>query len=113
MPKVDFQIGNQQYTLACDEGEQSRIHDLAQKLNTRFQAVESTFSGAGFQMVLAITALMMQDELDQYAKGAPNQSPTNPSHVDESAFRKQVDKEVQKILHHYADQLEMLAASDH
>lgn len=63
MPTVEFKLGNRKYEIACDEGEQQNINELAESLNVRVLALSKTFNNASDSMVLAITALMMEEEI--------------------------------------------------
>jgi cell division protein ZapA len=63
MATVDFQIGNKTYNIACDEGEQAKIRNLAESLNVRVDAISKTFSSASDNLIMVITALMMEDEI--------------------------------------------------
>ena len=63
MPTVEFVIRNKNYSIACDEGEESRIDELAEALNVRVDAIAKTFSSASDSLIMAITAIMMEDEI--------------------------------------------------
>lgn len=63
MPRVDFNIGNQHYDLACEEGQQGRIRMLAKNIDGRFRLVAQSLVGAPDSLILAVTALMMEDEM--------------------------------------------------
>lgn len=72
MPNVDFTIGDRNYSIACDEGEQEHIKNLAASLNVRVSAIAKTFRFANENLVMAITAIMMEDEI-RTLKEAQNQ----------------------------------------
>lgn len=63
MPRVDFRIGNQTFDLACEEGEQERIQQLAVSLNERVIRLTQSLGKAPDALILAVTALMMEDEI--------------------------------------------------
>ena len=111
MAKVNLTIGTQQFTLACDAGEEPRIEALAQKLNDRYQTMSQAFSGAGPQMIMAVTALMMQDELEQLPQKANEPIASEALAHSEENIEKQVNTRLTQIIHELASKIETLAAS--
>jgi cell division protein ZapA len=69
MPQVEFVIRNKKYNIACGEGEEPRITKLAETLGVRVDAISKTFGSASDSVVLAITALMMEDEINMLKDG--------------------------------------------
>ncbi len=86
MPNVEFIIGNKNYNIACDAGEEERIKGLAASLNVRVEAISKTFSTASDALIIAITALMMEDEIKGLKEGlnpAPAPSPNPAQQADQ------------------------------
>lgn len=80
MPKIEFKVGNQFYDISCGEGEEDRIRFLAEQLNSRVEKISQAFSSASDNMILAITALMMEDELQSKSdtqESAPDPQPSS------------------------------------
>ena len=71
MPTIRFSIGTQSFTLACEEGQEPHIRKLEKSVNTRFENMQRTFGSAGNQLVMAVTMLMMEEDLQ---KKQPSQS---------------------------------------
>ncbi len=69
MALVDLDIGGRKFQLACGDGEESRLTGLANSLNSRISELKLVHEGSG-QLLLAMTALMMQDELNELGKKA-------------------------------------------
>jgi cell division protein ZapA len=69
MAVVEFIIRNKKYNIACGDGEEARIVKLAENLNVRVDAISKTFGSASDSIVLAITALMMEDEIKALKDG--------------------------------------------
>lgn len=63
MPNVEFTVKNKSYSIACKEGEEDRIRNLADQLNSRVDAIAQSFASASDGLIMAITALMMEDEI--------------------------------------------------
>ena len=69
MPNVEFTVKNKSYSIACSEGEESRIQSLAGDLNERVNAISQNFASASDGLIMAITALMMEDEIKALKEG--------------------------------------------
>ncbi len=67
MPNVDISINGRLYAVACDEGQESRVRQLAGLLEARVrQLVGNSPPGAvGETHVLVLAGLMLADELDE------------------------------------------------
>ena len=81
MPTVSLQIGSQNYNISCGENEEERLQQIAERFNQRFSQSRKQFASASDQFVLAITALMLEDELN-YKEANQNQAPTEAAPVD-------------------------------
>jgi cell division protein ZapA len=80
MATVNFTLRNKNYSIACDEGEEAKITRLAENLNVRVEAMAKTCGAASDNVVLAFTALMMEDEVASLKEsGANNNVPQNQS----------------------------------
>jgi cell division protein ZapA len=63
MPKLDVNINQHHYTLACDEGEQEHVMQLAAEVQMRAEQVVKSMPRANEATTLVMTALMLADEL--------------------------------------------------
>ncbi len=63
MPIVEFKLGEQKFELLCEDGQQSHIKILANAIDTKMENLSRSFRGASDHLLLAITALMLEDEL--------------------------------------------------
>lgn len=105
MPTVRFTIGRQSYDLACEEGQQQRIHHLAACLNDRFMKLANNFQSAPDSLVLAITALMMEDEIETLTQTLQEQE--SVSHHNEDL--EEIEKMIEDVVNPVANHIEMLA----
>jgi cell division protein ZapA (FtsZ GTPase activity inhibitor) len=70
MKKIDVNFRNRKISLACDNEE--RLRFLAAKVNSRIQELESKLQNAPEVNVAFITALTIQDELDDIEAALDN-----------------------------------------
>lgn len=108
MPTINFSIGTQSFTLTCGEGEQEHIKSLASSVNQRFETLRSTFGNAGHQLVMAVTMLMMEDDIRKLSNNPDGEiaSFSAAPAIDETALRDQITAEV---LQEAAERIESLA----
>ncbi len=67
MPKVDININGRLYAVACDDGQENRVRELAGMVDTRVRALTGPgpVGGAGEIQVLVLASLMLADELSE------------------------------------------------
>ncbi len=72
MPKVDITINGRLYAVACGEGEEDRVRELAGMVDSRVrQLVGPNPTGAvGETHLLVLAGLMLADELSEAGAGA-------------------------------------------
>ena len=77
MPKVDITINSRLYAVACGEGEEDRVRDLAGMVDARVrQLVGPNPTGAiGETHLLVLAGLMLADELSEASAGSPVAAP--------------------------------------
>ena len=62
MPLVNVMINGRAYTLACDEGEESHLKDLAAHVDQKVRELLSSVGQVGEQRLLLMASLLMADE---------------------------------------------------
>jgi cell division protein ZapA len=82
MPKVDISINGRFYAVACDEGQEARLNDLAGMIDERVRLFAGPVSGIGETYALVMASLMMADELTE-AKANPPQGMVTPEAEDD------------------------------
>ncbi|HXR85447.1 MAG TPA: cell division protein ZapA [Stellaceae bacterium] len=70
MPQVSISINGRSYPVACDEGEEDRIRDLARLIDSKVAGFARQVGQAGEARLLVLAALVLADELTE-ADGAP------------------------------------------
>ncbi len=76
MPVVSVTLGKRQFQMACASGEEQRLHDLAAGVSARINELEGQVGAGNDVMLLAMTALMLQDELQDAASGKASPADT-------------------------------------
>ena len=100
MPKVDIAINNRHYSVACDEGQEGRVRDLAAMMDSRVRQLGSPVPGgaAAETQLLVLAGLMLADELTE-AKAALNTPSTSSAaaSLDDDLLVAAVDHLVDRI----------------
>ena len=63
MPQVAVQINGKTYRMACDEGQESHLLDLAQRFEKHISTLKGSFGEIGDQRLTVMAGIMVQDEL--------------------------------------------------
>lgn len=63
MKNIEITINGHNYTLACDDGQESHVEQLAEEVSMRAVQLAQGMPGANETMVLVMTCLMLADEL--------------------------------------------------
>ncbi len=111
MPTIRFSIGTQSFTLACEDGEEGHIRLLEKSVNNRFESMQRTFGSAGNQLVMAVTMLMMEEDLQKAKERGDSpvlveQSMAAKPEINEKQLREHIRREV---LEELTSRLETLA----
>jgi cell division protein ZapA len=87
MGRVILQIGDQEYPVACRDGEESRLEMLGAMLAERFPDAQKAAGNAGTVREMLLTALMLADDLAD-AKTAAVQ----PRSVDDATLERLAER---------------------
>ena len=63
MPQVSITINGRAYPVACNEGEEQRIRDLARTIDSKVASFARQVGQAGEARLLVLAALVLADEL--------------------------------------------------
>ncbi len=63
MPQVAVQINGKTYRMACDEGQETHLLDLAQRFEKHISTLKGSFGEIGDQRLTVMAGIMVQDEL--------------------------------------------------
>ena len=70
MPTVTVALNGRNYDIACGEGEQARVQELAGEIRRRMEGVTKNTPPMTEGMAFVMTALLLADELDQKKREA-------------------------------------------
>ncbi len=68
MPQVAVTINGKTYRMACDEGQESHLTELAQKLDGYVGHLKGSFGEIGDQRLTIMAGVMVVDELSELQK---------------------------------------------
>ncbi len=65
MPQVDVNINGRRYQIACDEGQEEHLSQLAEYVDKRVQELVGAIGQVGDARLLVMTSLLVADELSE------------------------------------------------
>ena len=65
MPQVDIHINGRRYQIACDEGQEEHLSQLAEYVDKRVQELVGAVGQVGDARLLGMTSLLVADELSE------------------------------------------------
>ena len=65
MAKVTVQINGRDYSLACEEGEQEHVRELAQYLDGHVNDLKKRFGNVGDTRLLVMASLLIADQFSE------------------------------------------------
>jgi len=78
MPEVDIIINNREHKIACSEGEENRVKELANLLNEEVSNIANTIGQIGDVKLMVLAAITIldknQDILDEAVKNIDDSS---------------------------------------
>ena len=63
MAQVSIRINGRSYDIACDDGQEERIHALSRYVDERVKEISAAVGQIGEQRLLVMTSLLIADEL--------------------------------------------------
>jgi|SRR5687767_12739731 cell division protein ZapA len=63
MPLVEVVVNGREYQVACDDGQEERLRELAQAFDKRVQALAASVGQVGDARLLLMAGLVLADEL--------------------------------------------------
>jgi cell division protein ZapA len=74
MAQISVTINGRSYPVACDEGEESRIRELARSIDNKVSAFARQVGQAGEARLLVLAALVLADEVAEVNEALRNLS---------------------------------------
>jgi len=72
MPVVNVKIGDRDFQLACGDGQEGHLRNLASQLNEKVTRISGKIHSNNDTMLYLMAALMTQDELNEANQGTAN-----------------------------------------
>ena len=72
MAEVNISINGKQFGIACDDGQEQRVMDLANFVDGRLKEIAAAGAGANESHLLVLTSIVMADELFDARDAAVN-----------------------------------------
>ncbi|HEY4274671.1 MAG TPA: cell division protein ZapA [Rhizomicrobium sp.] len=104
MPLVNVMVNNRAYTIACDDGEEDHLRQLAAAVDGKAREVLSSVGQVGTERLLLMAALLIADE----HHGGKNDA-ADP-HAGQQALRAELEAQIKKHDEQSAALLEKAAA---
>jgi len=71
MPLVNVMVNNRAYTIACDEGEEEHLKELAAHVDAKTREVLSSVGQVGDARAILMAALLIADEYHEAVRKLP------------------------------------------
>lgn len=85
MPQVSIQIANRTYELACGEGEEQRVHELATYVDDKISALRRQMPPGTPEVKLMVFATLLLADESREARGLARQAETARATATDSA----------------------------
>ena len=109
MPKVDVSINGRSYAVACDEGQQDRVRELAGMVDSRVKQLvgPGPVGGVGETQILVLAGLMLADELTETKASLGGQA--KPAAQAEPALSAEDEELLVAAVDHLTDRIGVIA----
>lgn len=107
MAQVTLHVNNRSFTIACEEGQQQRLENLASYVDERVQNIVEADVVRKESDVMALTAILLADELLEAQDSAPQGENADNS----EDFAKKLQDALSKQEAEYAKQVDALTDS--
>ena len=72
MAEISITINGRNYGIACDDGQEKRVHELARYVDFRLKEIARAGAASNESHLLVLTSIILADEIaDMKAHGAP------------------------------------------
>ncbi len=108
MPQVDVNINGRRYQIACDEGQEEHLSQLAEYVDKRVQELVGAVGQVGDARLLVMTSLLVADELAEAYSAIEDNAETGNSAGNVAADER--DEALASMLEAMASRIEALAS---
>lgn len=101
MSVVEVKIGSRNFQLACEDGQEENLRNLAAKVDERFETLSKQMRTHNDSLLLLLSALMAEDELQEYKQKVDNG-------VADVGYLESKEKEMTEVLTTVSDYVETI-----
>ena len=111
MPKVDVSINGRSYAVACDEGQQNRVRELAGMVDSRVKQLvgPGPVGGIGETQILVLAGLMLADELSETRAAIGEQAKPVPAAPAQDSLSAEDEDLLIAAVDHLTDRIGVIA----
>ena len=110
MADVSFTIAGRAYTLVCDPGEETRLSDMAKRVDQEAQALMAGGGQLSEARLFMMTALMLADKLDDAEQGVSTAAPP-PAQVEQGALSAADAEILEQVMDDATARLNLISAN--
>ncbi len=97
MAQVDVSVNGQTYRIACKDGQENRLIDLAAMVDEKVMELVNQIGQVGSNRLLVMAALVIADELVDLKNETRQQQDDNPAQKDAVLFLQEITKRIENI----------------
>jgi cell division protein ZapA len=104
MPTIQITVNGRPYDVACDEGQEARVRDIARDVDRRMGGLVQSVGAVGDQRLLLMTCLIATDELTEA------RAELERLRRDEEPVRRAREERLAEVIDRLASRIETIAA---
>ncbi len=106
MAEVSVSINGRPFNIACDEGQEQRVMDLANFVDTRVREIKAAGAGTNEQHLLVLASIVMADEMFDMRDASAN---TNTAPLQGLQITEQDEGQIVDAIDQMAARIEKIA----
>ena len=91
MARVEISINHRKYPVVCDDGQEGRVQELAAFVDSRAQQIATAAPGSSDAIIMALTTLMVADELFEQRRQTGNKTAEPPAPANDDLMDQAVE----------------------
>ncbi|MBQ8436069.1 MAG: cell division protein ZapA [Alphaproteobacteria bacterium] len=110
MAQVTVTINNREYGIACEDGQEVRIIQLAKILDNKAKLLTANAQQVNENMLLAMVGLLLADELTELKKNPENRTDVVVESIVDNSRIANLDKETAEKIKNITDKIKSVAS---
>lgn len=108
MAEVKISMNGRQYGIACDDGQEQRVMDLANFVDSRLKEIAAAGAGTNDSHLLVLTSIMMADEMFEMRDQAAN---ANRPHLQGLQITREDEGQIVNAIDQMAQRIQAVAGN--